>query len=158
MKPFNSGTDGIDNSDAAWSTKKCTTPKFRPAAPSVTIVRIADRRVWIQWSEPNNHGAAISQYVLTMCKGNCDPSSNANFRDARYMCAGGGIDLKCCGRNENNVLSPSSANNRCVNPDDSKLAPVGTPFEVAYDLNGLESDDQYCPCLLYTSPSPRDRG
>ena len=47
VKPYNSGTDGIDNSDAAWSTKKCTTPIFRPAAPSVTIVRIADRRVWI---------------------------------------------------------------------------------------------------------------
>ena len=81
-----------------------------------------------------------------MCKGSsCNPSDNTAFADARYMCAGGGIDLKCCGRNENNGLSPSSANNRCVNPDDSKLAPVGTPFEVAYDLKGLNSADEYCP-------------
>ena len=38
VKPYNSGTDGIDDSDAAWSTKKCTTPKFRPAAPSVAVL------------------------------------------------------------------------------------------------------------------------
>ena len=97
-----------------------------------------------------NHGAAISQYVLTMCKGSsCDPSDNTAFLDARYMCAGSGtaetsLDLKCCGRNENNGHSTNN-NFRCNNPGDSKLAPVGTPFEVAYDLEGLDSGDEYCP-------------
>ena len=57
VKPYNSGTDGIDN----WMRRgrpRSATPIFRPAAPSVTIVRI-DRRVWIQWSEPENRGAGI---------------------------------------------------------------------------------------------------
>ena len=34
---------------------------------------------------------------------------------------------------------------------------VNQKIDAYRNINGLD-EDSYCPCLLYTSPSPRDRG
>ena len=66
MQPFNDAAPGYYGT--AGSSFSCETPKFRPAAPIANIVNVFDREMVINWTEPNDHGDAINQYIYQICK------------------------------------------------------------------------------------------
>ena len=85
VKPW---SDEFQSTD--WAYKTCTTPSFRPAAPIASLVDVLDRKVIINWTEPNNHGSAITQYMYQICQGSsCSLSSitSGPWAKKRYMCS-----------------------------------------------------------------------